>query len=104
MLSEVGAAGQRRVCATTAHVAGQDENGHLGVHEVACCYALRAGFAHVDAGTIDVDALAPRDVVVQPAARAVLAGARAALSQFRAALQAKAPPAQLSEPRPQETT
>jgi hypothetical protein len=86
LLAEVGGEGQRRIERATARVAG-DGPGELALaHEVACLYALGAGFASVAPGPVDVDALAPRSVVSSASARAVLAGARAALAAMRAAL------------------
>jgi hypothetical protein len=82
MLAEVGAAGQARICAASAAVAGDGL-----AHAVAERYARRAGFAAVAPGGIDVDALAPRAIASVEAARQVLAGSRAALAAFRAALE-----------------
>jgi hypothetical protein len=81
LLPEIGAAGQRRVEAAAAAVAGQGL-----AHEIACRYAEGAGFGRVTPGPIDVDALAPADLVSDPSARHVLAGARAALAELRRAL------------------
>lgn len=75
LLSGVGEAGQRRVIAGVARVAGEGLR-----HEIAMRYATRAGFGTVAAGTIDVDDEAP---VTHAAAAAVLAGSRAALVAFR---------------------
>jgi hypothetical protein len=82
MLSEVGERGQARLAGATARVAGDGL-----AHEVACRYAIGAGFAGVAPGVVDLDALAPRDVVTTAPAREVLAGVRAALLAMRGALE-----------------
>jgi hypothetical protein len=81
LLPEIGEAGQRRIEAAPAAVAGEGLS-----HEVASRYAAGAGFAGTVPGSIDVDALAPVEIVVHPGARHVLAGARAALAEMRRAL------------------
>jgi hypothetical protein len=81
LLPEIGEAGQRRIEAATAAVAGEGP-----AHEVASRYALGAGFAAVVPGPIDVGALAPADLVRDAHAREILAGARAALAELRRAL------------------
>ncbi|WP_433927684.1 hypothetical protein AB3662_31835 [Sorangium cellulosum] len=88
LLAEVGPEGQARLGAATARVLGGGGGGGAPplAHEVAERYARGAGFGAVAAGAIDLDALAPTDLVTSPAARAVLAGARAALAEMRAAL------------------
>ena len=80
ILAEVGDEGQARLEASTARVGGQG----LG-HEVASAYATRAGFARVDGGDIDENALAPA-FLHDRATRAVVAGSRAALAAMRAVL------------------
>lgn len=82
LLPEIGVEGQARIQASSAAVGG----GAGLAHEVAQMYARGAGFARVEPGLIDVDALAPAHVVRTPAAREVLAGARAALAALRAAV------------------
>ncbi|AUX24659.1 thiamine biosynthesis protein ThiF [Sorangium cellulosum] len=84
LLAEIGPEGQARLGAATARVLG--EGAAPLAHEVAARYARGAGFGALAEGAIDVDALAPADLVRAPAARAVLAGARAALAELRAAL------------------
>jgi hypothetical protein len=81
LLPEVGEAGQRRIEASSAAVAGEGP-----AHEVASRYALGAGFARVVPGPIDVDALAPAGLVRDARAREILAGARAALAEMRRAI------------------
>ncbi len=81
LLPEIGEAGQRRIEGSTAPVAGSGL-----AHEVASLYAIGAGFAGTAPGPIDVDALAPADLVRDPPAREILAGARAALSEIRRAV------------------
>jgi len=81
LLPEIGEAGQRRIEAASAAVAGEGLAG-----EVASRYAQGAGFAAVVPGAIDVEALAPADLVHDPRAREILAGARAALGELRRAL------------------
>jgi hypothetical protein len=81
LLPEIGEPGQRRIEAAFAAVAGEGL-----AHEVASRYAEGAGFAGVRPGSIDVDALAPAEIVAHPSARHVLAGARAALAEMRRAL------------------
>jgi len=80
LLPEIGEAGQGRIGAATASVAGDGM-----AHEIAVRYAEAAGFRAVAAGPVDVEALAPASLVTSPAARAVLAGARAALAELRRA-------------------
>jgi hypothetical protein len=77
----VGERGQARLAAATAEVAGEGL-----AHEVACLYAIGAGFSGVGPGPVDVDAFAPRELVTNGPAREVLAGARAALFAMRRAL------------------
>lgn len=81
LLPEIGEAGQRRIEAASARVAGDGL-----AHEVASRYALGAGFAAAVPGAVDVEALAPADLVQEPHARQVLAGARAALAELRRVL------------------
>ncbi|WP_437285153.1 hypothetical protein [Sorangium sp. So ce406] len=97
LLAEIGPEGQARLGAATARVLGGGGGAPPLAHEVAERYARGAGFGAVAAGAIDLDALAPADLVTSPAARAVLAGARAALAEMRAALG-------LSSARPGSTT
>lgn len=78
LLREVGRAGQLEVLGAVAHVGGDTL-----ANRVAETFARRAGFAEVSSGEVGVEQLAPRHLVVVPAARAVLAGARAALQRFR---------------------
>jgi hypothetical protein len=86
LLPEIGEAGQRRLAASSAAVAGAGL-----AAEVASRYALGAGFGGVGEGAIDVEALAPATLVSSgQAAREVLAGARAALAEMRRALEAGA--------------
>jgi proteasome lid subunit RPN8/RPN11 len=92
LLPEVGEAGQSRIVASTAAVAGEGL-----AHEIAGRYALGAGFAQLSPGAIDVDALAPAALVCSPGARQVLAGARAALAEMRRALDV---PGELANPNP----
>jgi hypothetical protein len=80
LLAEVGSDGQRRIGESVAPVAG------VGLcHRVAELYARRAGFAQVGPGAIDIDGLAPADLVEHAGCRAILAGSRAALAAFRGA-------------------
>ena len=81
LLPEIGEAGQRRIGAATAAVAGDGL-----AHEVAVRYVEAAGFGAVAAGGVDVAALAPASLVTDAHARAVLAGARAALAELRRAV------------------
>lgn len=81
LLPEIGTAGQGRIEASVARVAGPRL-----AHEVAERYARGAGFGAVEEGPIDVASLAPPALVRTPAAGEVLAGARAALHAMRAAL------------------
>ena len=81
LLPEIGEAGQRRIEATSAAVAGEGL-----AHEIAARYAQGAGFAGLAPGAVDVDALAPAGIVTSSSARQVLAGARAALAEMRRAL------------------
>jgi hypothetical protein len=80
LLPEIGEAGQRRLGAATAAVGGEGP-----AHAIAARYAEAAGFAAIGEGAIDVEALAPAAIVVEPEARALLAGARAALAEIRRA-------------------
>ena len=80
LLPEIGEAGQRRLGAATAAVAGAGL-----AHEVAVRYVEAAGFGAVLPGPIDVEALAPAEIVTNASARDVLAGARAALAELRRA-------------------
>jgi hypothetical protein len=77
ILPEVGEAGQRRLSAASAAVAGDGL-----AHEVAARYAAAAGFGAVTPGAVDVDALAPAALVTTGPAREVLAGSRAALAEL----------------------
>ncbi|MFO0762813.1 MAG: hypothetical protein U0359_40625 [Byssovorax sp.] len=86
LLPEIGAAGQARIERARAAVGG----GPSLAHEAAALYAEGAGFAAIDPGAIDVDALAPLSIVNTPAARAVCAGSRAALAEIRRAALAPA--------------
>lgn len=87
LLAEIGPEGQAKLGAATARVLGGGGGGAPPLaHEVAERYARGAGFGAVAEGAIDLDALAPADLVTSPPARAVLAGARAALAEMRAAL------------------
>lgn len=79
LLPEIGAAGQIRIEAARAAVGGAGLAG-----EIAERYARGAGFAGIDPGRIDLDALAPLAVIREGAPRAVLAGSRAALAAMRA--------------------
>jgi hypothetical protein len=81
LLPEVGERGQARLAAATANVAGEGL-----AHEVACLYAIGAGFSRVEPGPVDLDSLAPRELVTSGPAREVLAGARAALRAMQKAL------------------
>lgn len=81
LLPEIGEAGQRRIEAASAAVAGEGL-----AHEVAARYALGAGFGGVTRGPVDVEALAPAELLSSGPAREVLAGARAALAEMRRAL------------------
>jgi hypothetical protein len=82
LVAEIGDAGQARLEASTALVAGEGL-----AHEVAAAYASRAGIGKVERGPVD-DGLAPA-FLVEPAARAVVAGSRAALASIRAALETR---------------
>lgn len=73
LVAGVGEAGQRRIQACEAPVAGPTL-----AHEVATLYVRGAGVRAITPGDIDVDALAP-PTCATPEARAVLAGSRAAL-------------------------
>jgi hypothetical protein len=88
LLPEIGEAGQRRIEAASAAVAGP-VSAHPPdlAHEVASRYAIGAGFGGLAPGLIDVDALAPAHLVTDPYARQILAGARAALAAMRRALE-----------------
>jgi hypothetical protein len=83
LLPEIGIEGQARIGQATAAVSGASP-----AHAVARLYAEAAGFGAIAAGLIDVDALAPLEIVSSPAAREVLAGSRAALAAIRRAAQA----------------
>lgn len=76
----LGAEGQAAVSSARARVGGGTASAR-----VATTYAERAGFAGVDGGAIDRDALAPTDVCGSDAARDVLAASRAVLSEMRRA-------------------
>jgi hypothetical protein len=80
LLPEIGEAGQRRIEAGPAALAGESL-----AHEVATLYALGAGFSGVVPGPVDVAALAPEGLVQTAPARQILAGARAALAELRRA-------------------
>ncbi|MGK3991921.1 hypothetical protein [Sorangium sp. So ce1024] len=86
LLAEIGPEGQAKIGAATARVLGGGDGAPPLAHEVAERYARGAGFGALEKGAIDLDALAPADLVTSPPARAVLAGARAALAEMRAAL------------------
>lgn len=86
LLAEVGETGQARIAAAVAAVGAPSNAGPTLAHDVASRYARGAGFARVEAGAVDVDALAPVAIVRVAAAREVLAGSRAALASMRAAL------------------
>jgi hypothetical protein len=86
LVAEIGEIGQQRIDMAIAGVGGDGL-----VHEIAATYARGAGFARVEAGVIDVDALAPASVVKHAAARDVLAGSRAALAITLAAARGGAP-------------
>lgn len=73
LVAEIGEAGQRAICTGEAAVLGDSD-----AHRVAVRYARAAGFDRLSPGAIPADA-AP-ELVVEPAARAVLAGSRAALA------------------------
>jgi hypothetical protein len=86
LLVEIGRLGQERIAAARAAVAPNAEHaalcnpiGDSVAHWIAERYALRAGFAGVEPGVVDVGALAPADLVEHREAREVLAGARAAV-------------------------
>lgn len=82
MLAEVGERGQSAIARAVARVGGS-----RSANDVAALYARGAGFSAVEPGAVDVDALAPTDLVRSEAARDVLAGARAALAEIRRALE-----------------
>jgi hypothetical protein len=86
LLPEIGAAGQRRIEAAPAAIAGDGL-----AHEIASRYAIAAGFAGTAPGPIDVGALAPAELVHDPRAREILAGARAALGEIRRVVGEEAP-------------
>ena len=77
MLSDVGMAGQAAIAGGVAHVGGSP---------LAARYALRAGFARVADGDVDVDRLAPPDVVRDAAARVCVASARAVVAEVHRVL------------------
>ena len=81
LLPEIGAEGQRRLEAAVAAVGGDGL-----AHEIAARYAAGAGFGGLQAGAVDVDALAPASLVTHDPARQVLAGARAALAEMHRVL------------------
>ncbi len=83
LLPEIGIEGQARIGQATAAVGGVSK-----AHQIATLYAEGAGFGAIAAGAIDLDALAPRSIVVTDAARDVLAGSRAALAAIRRATRA----------------
>jgi hypothetical protein len=94
LVAEIGRAGQARIAASVARVgrdprAGGEIQGRKSqdalAHEMAERYAERAGFATIAPGSIDIEKLAPLDVVRTAAARAVLAGSRASLAAIRSA-------------------
>jgi hypothetical protein len=88
LLPELGPGGQARIVAGCAAVAGQPGGSSPTqqlTHQVAERYARCAGFERVSAAALDLEAMAPRDVVSHDAPRAVLAGARAALAAIRRA-------------------
>ena len=80
LLPEIGDDGQRRLASAVARVSGASL-----AHEVASRYAVGAGFGRALPGDIDVDRLAPPELVTSAPAREVLAGARAALAELRRA-------------------
>ena len=81
ILAGVGDEGQRRLASATASVGG------IGLaHEIASAYCERAGFAGIDDGPIDIERLAPIELVAETPAREVLAGSRAGLAEMRRAL------------------
>jgi hypothetical protein len=80
LLAEIGEAGQRRLGAATAAVAGDGL-----AHEIAVSYATRAGIGRVVPGSIDERALAP-SFVENSATRAMVTGSRSALAALRDAL------------------
>ena len=82
LVPEVGEAGQSAISRAAARVAGDGF-----AHEVAERYATRAGFAAVEAGSIDVRALAPESIVYNEAAADVFAGARSAVRAIRSAIE-----------------
>jgi hypothetical protein len=86
LVADVGEAGQRRIQACDAPVAGPTL-----AHEVASLYAKGAGVRAVTPGVIDVDALAP-PACTTPEARAVLAGSRAALRVLLGAVRSEEAP------------
>ncbi|WP_437775278.1 hypothetical protein [Sorangium sp. So ce1097] len=104
LLAEIGPEGQAKLGAATARVLGGGGGDAPPLaHEVAERYARGAGFGALAEGAIDLDALAPADLVTSPPARAVLAGARAALTEMRAALgMASARPGSVRPGRAQE--
>lgn len=82
MLPELGLTGQERIAGGCAALAAPDADVSL-VYQVAERYARRAGFDRLAEGHIDIDTLAPKEIVHHQAPRAVLAGARAALAAMR---------------------
>ncbi len=78
LLAEIGRVGQARICSATARLAGEGF-----AHIIAERYADRVGFAGTREGLIDVERLAPSEVLQEPAARLVLAASRAALAALR---------------------
>jgi molybdopterin/thiamine biosynthesis adenylyltransferase len=83
LVAEIGEAGQVRLKAATARLAGAGL-----AHEIATAYAARAGIGAVEPGPVDEAALAPEFLKLS-AARAVLAGSRAALAAIREAIGAR---------------
>lgn len=82
LLPEIGPEGQARIKRSIARSA----KGPTLAHEVAELYARGAGFSDVAPGPIDDAALAPLEIIQNPAARSVCAGARAALAAMREAI------------------
>lgn len=76
----LGADGQAAIAAVRARVGGDSAASRL-----ATTYAARAGFAGVEDGPIDRDALAPIDLVCADGARDLLAASRAVLAEMRRA-------------------
>jgi hypothetical protein len=84
LLPEIGLEGQARIVNASAAVAGPTL-----ANELAELYARGAGFGRIEAGDIDIDALAPSAILRVAAARELCAGARAALAAMREAVLVK---------------